>query len=109
MPYTEDDPNGIAIPVHRGAHIADPGPLGLAAFALTTFILSCANAGFIPVKAEAAVFGVAFFLIVRQSTAPESPRWGWPPTQSVSSPSPRCSRCMPGRASSGPDPGFSCC
>lgn len=61
MPYTEDDPNEIAIPVHRGAHIADPAPLGLAAFALTTFILSCANAGFIPATAEAAVFGVALF------------------------------------------------
>jgi len=61
MPYTEDDPNEIAVPVHRGAHIADPGPLGLAAFALTTFILSSANAGFISSKAEAAVFGVALF------------------------------------------------
>jgi len=28
--------------------IADPGPLGLAAFALTTFVLSCKNAGFLP-------------------------------------------------------------
>lgn len=27
--------------------IADPGPLGLSAFALTTFVLSCANAGLI--------------------------------------------------------------
>jgi len=26
--------------------IADPGPLGLAAFAMTTFVLSCFNAGF---------------------------------------------------------------
>lgn len=61
MSYTEDDPNEIAVPFHRGAHIADPGPLGLAAFALTTFILSCANAGFISAEAEAAVFGVALF------------------------------------------------
>ena len=30
-----------------GAHIADPGPLGLAAFALTTFVLSTVNAGWI--------------------------------------------------------------
>jgi succinate-acetate transporter protein len=29
--------------------IADPAPLGLAAFALTTFVLSCANARFLPV------------------------------------------------------------
>lgn len=28
--------------------IADPGPLGLAAFALTTFVLSCVNAGLLP-------------------------------------------------------------
>ncbi|MEE2034059.1 acetate uptake transporter [Rhodococcus chondri] len=61
MSYTEDDPYEIAVPVHRGAHIADPGPLGLAAFALTTFILSSANAGFISVEAEAAVLGVALF------------------------------------------------
>ncbi|HYO04166.1 MAG TPA: acetate uptake transporter [Mycobacterium sp.] len=61
MPNLEDDPNEIAVPVPRGAHIADPGPLGLAAFALTTFILSSANAGFISSKAEAAVLGVALF------------------------------------------------
>ncbi len=28
-----------------GQHIADPAPLGLAAFALTTFLLSMVNAG----------------------------------------------------------------
>lgn len=28
--------------------ISDPAPVGLAAFALTTFVLSCVNAGFIP-------------------------------------------------------------
>ena len=32
--------------------IADPAPLGLAAFALTTFLLSLANAGFMPATAE---------------------------------------------------------
>lgn len=31
--------------------VADPAPLGLAGFALTTFVLSCANAGFLPVAA----------------------------------------------------------
>jgi len=30
------------------AKLADPGPLGLAAFALTTFVLSCVNAGVFP-------------------------------------------------------------
>ncbi|MDQ6687261.1 MAG: acetate uptake transporter [Actinomycetota bacterium] len=42
-----------------GAHIADPAPLGLAAFALTTFVLSCVNAGFVPATVEPVVFGVA--------------------------------------------------
>ncbi|MGB8382703.1 MAG: acetate uptake transporter [Dermatophilaceae bacterium] len=59
MSRSQAVPNEITVPAHRNAHIADPGPLGLAAFALTTFILSCANAGLIPAKAEAAVFGVA--------------------------------------------------
>jgi succinate-acetate transporter protein len=39
--------------------IADPAPLGLGAFALTTFLLSLANAGIMPAKAEPVVFGVA--------------------------------------------------
>jgi succinate-acetate transporter protein len=41
--------------------IADPAPLGLAAFAMTTFILSCFNAGLIDGKLEAVVLPVAFF------------------------------------------------
>ena len=39
--------------------IADPAPLGLGAFALTTFLLSLANAGIMPAEAEPVVFGVA--------------------------------------------------
>ncbi len=42
-----------------GAHIADPAPLGLAAFALTTFVLSAVNAGWLPATAEPVVFGLA--------------------------------------------------
>lgn len=42
-----------------GSHYADPGPLGLAAFAMTTFILSFANTGHL--KVEAVVFGLALF------------------------------------------------
>ncbi|MCU1473050.1 acetate uptake transporter [Amnibacterium sp.] len=42
------------------APFADPGPLGLAAFALTTFVLSFANAGIIP-TAGIAVLGLAAF------------------------------------------------
>src|SRR5438105_14574520 len=42
--------------------IANPGPLGLCGFALTTFVLSSINAGLIP-GADAAkmVVGLAFF------------------------------------------------
>jgi succinate-acetate transporter protein len=39
--------------------IADPGPLGLAAFALTTFVLSMFNAGLMSTKGEPVVFGLA--------------------------------------------------
>jgi succinate-acetate transporter protein len=42
-----------------GAHLADPAPLGLAAFALTTFVLSCVNAGWVPSSVEPVVFGLA--------------------------------------------------
>lgn len=42
-----------------GHHLADPAPLGLAAFALTTFVLSVTNTGM--VKAEPVVFGLALF------------------------------------------------
>jgi uncharacterized protein len=44
-----------------GAAIADPGPLGLAAFAATTFFLSAVNAHLLDSKVEAGVFGLAFF------------------------------------------------
>src|SRR5579875_3327847 len=43
-----------AAPVALG--VADPAPLGLAAFALTTFILSLANAHVYPAAAGAAVY-----------------------------------------------------
>jgi succinate-acetate transporter protein len=39
--------------------IADPGPLGLAAFALTTFVLSMINAGLVDKTAEPVVLGLA--------------------------------------------------
>ena len=42
-----------------GAHIADPAPLGLAAFALTTAVLSAVNAGWVPATVEPVVFGLA--------------------------------------------------
>jgi len=39
--------------------IADPGPLGLAAFALTTFVLSMFNSGLMGAGGEPIVFGLA--------------------------------------------------
>src|ERR1044072_4240731 len=39
--------------------IANPGPLGLAAFALTTFVLSMFNAGLLDSSGEPIVFGLA--------------------------------------------------
>lgn len=42
-----------------GSHIADPAPLGLGAFALTTFVLSAVNAGWVPAETEPVVFGLA--------------------------------------------------
>ena len=44
-----------------GAGIADPGPLGLGAFAMTTFFLSSVNAGWIPKSVEPVVLGLALF------------------------------------------------
>jgi len=41
------------------AAIADPAPLGLAAFALTTFVLSLVNAKLIPAGTEPVVLGLA--------------------------------------------------
>ncbi len=52
---TTTDP--AAAPAVPGSWIADPAPLGLGAFALTTFVLSVVNAGI--VNAEPAVFGLA--------------------------------------------------
>lgn len=45
-----------ATPAHT---VADPAPLGLAGFALTTFVLSAVNAGWIPKPGEPVVLGLA--------------------------------------------------
>ena len=42
-----------------GAHIADPAPLGLGAFALTTFVLSCVNADIVPQALVGGALGLA--------------------------------------------------
>ena len=44
-----------------GVGIADPGPLGLAGFAGTTFFLSMVNSGILPKGIEPGVLGLAFF------------------------------------------------
>ncbi len=59
MSSTENPSSAVSSGIAPGAHIADPAPLGLAAFALTTFILSFVNAGFVPASVEAVVFGTA--------------------------------------------------
>lgn len=48
-------------PVSPADHIADPGPLGLAGFATTTFVLSLFNAGIAPKALEAVVLPIALF------------------------------------------------
>ena len=59
------DPTAGAVAVSRELAseqirmIADPAPLGLAAFALTTFLLSLVNAGILPADTEPIVLGVA--------------------------------------------------
>ena len=46
-------------PAAEAVTIADPAPLGLAAFALTTFVLSMFNAGLVDAKGEPIVLGLA--------------------------------------------------
>jgi succinate-acetate transporter protein len=47
-------------PIPQIQSVADPGPLGLAGFALTTFVLSAVNAGWVPKAGEPVVLGLAF-------------------------------------------------
>jgi len=46
--------------VREGWTPADPGPLGLAAFAMTTFVLSMFNSQIVSANGEPVVFGLAF-------------------------------------------------
>jgi hypothetical protein len=57
----DSSPSARPVTQVAGSFVADPGPLGLAAFALTTFMLSAVNSGVIDAKVEPAVFGVALF------------------------------------------------
>jgi uncharacterized protein len=55
------DPTAAGRLPQFGAAFADPGPLGLGAFALTTFFLSSVNAGWLPKTVEGVVLGLALF------------------------------------------------
>lgn len=48
-------------PVITAAPIADPGPLGLSAFAVTTLVLSSVNAELIPASVKTIVLSLALF------------------------------------------------
>ena len=61
-PSSETDADPTApVPAGFGRYISDPGPLGLAAFASTTFYLSAVNANLLHATVEAGVFGLAIF------------------------------------------------
>ena len=59
MSTTQDAPAAAPAAV-AGTGIADPAPLGLAGFALTTFLLSADNAGWMKAATGAAFLGYAF-------------------------------------------------
>ncbi len=56
---TERPPTAYSTGIAPGSHIADPAPLGLAGFALTTLVLSVVNAGWVPDTVTPVVFGLA--------------------------------------------------
>jgi succinate-acetate transporter protein len=56
---TDDPTAGRTAAVVSSPAIANPGPLGLAAFATTTFILSMFNSGLVSAAGEPIVFGMA--------------------------------------------------
>jgi len=61
MSVSEDRTSQPSVqPAVRAGGIADPAPLGLAAFALTTFLLSAANANWMPAATGSAWLGYAF-------------------------------------------------
>lgn len=50
--------------------IANPGPLGLAAFGLTTLILNFVNAEIIPAESIGMVLPMAYFMVVHAKYMP---------------------------------------
>jgi uncharacterized protein len=57
--YGRGDAVGGATAVAQASVVADPAPLGLAAFALTTFVLSMFNSGLVSDKGVPVVLGLA--------------------------------------------------
>jgi succinate-acetate transporter protein len=59
--HTDHDRHGDTAPVSDapGSHIADPAPLGLAAFGFTTFLLMTVDAGWLPQTLTPVAFGMA--------------------------------------------------
>jgi hypothetical protein len=53
--------NVVNTPASTGAGLADPGPLGLAGFAGTTFFLSVVNTNMVGASVTGVVFGLAIF------------------------------------------------
>jgi succinate-acetate transporter protein len=60
-PHNVESTSGSATAADPTAGFADPGPLGLAAFAATTFLLSLFNAGIAPENLEKTVLPLALF------------------------------------------------
>lgn len=60
-PAIPDSPDFTLAPQDAASAIADPGPLGLSAFAVTTFVLSAVNAGLVPVSVKTVVLSLALF------------------------------------------------
>ena len=60
-PTSPPKPSPAPVATGFGAAISDPGPLGLAGFAATTFFLSSVNADLLPKTVEGGVFGLAIF------------------------------------------------
>jgi succinate-acetate transporter protein len=60
-PHNTEHSRGPAATADATAGFADPGPLGLAAFATTTFLLSLFNAGIAPENLEKSVLPLALF------------------------------------------------
>jgi succinate-acetate transporter protein len=60
--YASENPETAAVSAASvAAAVANPAPLGLAAFALTTFVLSANNAGLYPLAGISIVVGLALF------------------------------------------------